>query len=260
MILFFWLESISLKKNNFITKQKKPQMASSPTQTLLIEPSLSPIVTASFSPVLRLFNPLLGDLIGVAMSLQVSVDHIVKETITNMPEDRLYGGNFTVKGLDPDNYPITLQPQATGENSYTSTEMTSTVFSSPDQLVFFTATDERFEIVPNLSATFSFSDKSENDEERLLGSAEIQITYHYNPVGGGSKTFFKPPKGFKSFDKDDKQSPQQSKPKSIPKAHKKRKKSKKRKLVSKPVQPQDLANWPPGYQLVTPPASKSWCF
>jgi hypothetical protein len=175
-----------------------------PPQTVSLGDTLTNFTDQPLSPSLGLFDPSLGTLLSVAViqssALQSTITSQNLSPTSATVITATVSGRYQINGL---NQPIvvptetlTSQPQAAGTfGSGTDTvtfpnlqisHPSSTIFSDPASLAFFTASSGRATITPTMTANGSGSASAPNGNlltiARTSASATVTVSYTYLPV------------------------------------------------------------------------------
>jgi hypothetical protein len=175
-----------------------------PAQTISLGDTLTNFTSLPLSPSLNLFDPSLGTLISAAVNQSSALQSTITSRNLSPTSATIitatHSGGYQISGL---NQPIvrptetqTGQPVSAGTfGSSTDTVMfpnlqisqpSSTVFSDPASLAFFTASSGRATITPTMTASGSGSASAPNGNlftiARTSASATVTVSYTYLPA------------------------------------------------------------------------------
>ncbi len=175
-----------------------------PVQTLTLPATLTNFQNLPLSPSLTLFNPALGTLTSVTVTQSVTflsdisaqnLDPNVSATITATlsGSDQINGLSQTIQGpsRSVSSQPITAGPFGSSNDTVVFPQLqleqsSTTTYTDPADLGFYTATSGRSSISPTLTANGQgFSTSSSSNLLRnntTTASATVAVTYTYTPA------------------------------------------------------------------------------
>jgi hypothetical protein len=178
-----------------------------PAQTVSLPATLTNFANEPLSPALNLFDPSLGTLASVTViqsaTLQSNITSQNLSTTSGTVITAGFSGSYQINGLkQPIVQPtesITSAPMPAGVFGSGSDTVTfppvqlnrssTTVFSDPASLAFFTASSGRTTVTPTMTATASRSASAPNGNlftvARSTASATVSVVYTYVPSAGG---------------------------------------------------------------------------
>lgn len=177
-----------------------PAPVTLPTQTLTLGNTLTSFQNLALSPSLNLFNSSLGTLTSVTVSQSAVVQGIItgtNETPNSLVATAVLTGSYQINGL---NQPIVepsqsvtgpaqpVGPYGSGNDTVTSPPLTitnpsTTTYTDPASLAFFTASPGRTMLTATMtaSASGSYSGGSFAASTSASASATVSVTYTYTP-------------------------------------------------------------------------------
>jgi hypothetical protein len=176
----------------------------SPVQTVSIASTLTDFANVSLSPALNLFDPFFGTLLSVAVGHSATIQsNITSQNLSATSSTVITGslsGSYQIDGLnEPIAQPtrtVSTQPMPAGVfGSGTDTvtfpslilsDSSTTTFTDPASLAFFTSSSGRAAITLAMSATAASSANASNGNlltsTLTSASAMVSVTYTYRPA------------------------------------------------------------------------------
>ncbi len=173
-------------------------------QTVSIGETLTNFTNQPLSPALNLFNPSLGTLLSVAVShsatIQSNITSTNRSTSSSTVITATFSGSYQIDGLNqPISQPtktLTSQPMpagvfGSGTDTVTFpplvlTDSSTTTFTDPGSLAFFTSSSGRSAITLTMNATAAATASALNGNllttTESSASATVTVTYTYLPV------------------------------------------------------------------------------